>query len=249
MASNPLIYAMIPARAGSTRLKLKNLALINGKPMISYAINAARDSGIFDKIIVNSENEKFALIAGEFGVEFYKRPEKLGSSKTKSDEVIADFINQYEQADILAWVNPIAPFQKGKDIISAVKYFFDKGLDSLITVEEKNVHCLYNGNPINYDPNEVFARTQDLIPIQAFAYTLMIWNTNVYKKTYNKTKSALFCGNFDTFLIDSLTGLIVKTKHDLMIADLIMSGITRRSKNYQVQYHPLFSKIMDDQDN
>ena len=68
---NIKIFAMIPARAGSTRLKMKNLALINGKPMISYAINAAKNSSIFEKIIVNSENENFALIAEEFGVEFY----------------------------------------------------------------------------------------------------------------------------------------------------------------------------------
>jgi len=56
------VYAMISTRAGSTRLKMKNLALINDKPMISYAINTAKDSGIFDKIIVNSENDNFAFI-------------------------------------------------------------------------------------------------------------------------------------------------------------------------------------------
>ena len=58
MLSKPIIYAMIPARIGSTRLKMKNLALINGKPLIYYAIQAAKDSGVFDKIVLNSENQK-----------------------------------------------------------------------------------------------------------------------------------------------------------------------------------------------
>ena len=50
----PIIYAMIPARFGSTRLKMKNLALIAGKPMISYAITAAKEAGVFNKIFINS---------------------------------------------------------------------------------------------------------------------------------------------------------------------------------------------------
>jgi len=58
MLSKPIIYAMIPARIGSTRLKMNNLALINGKPLIYYAIQAAKDSGVFDKIVLNSENQK-----------------------------------------------------------------------------------------------------------------------------------------------------------------------------------------------
>ena len=56
------IYAMIPARIGSTRLKMKNLALINGKPLIYYAIKAAKDSGVFERIIVNSDSECFSKI-------------------------------------------------------------------------------------------------------------------------------------------------------------------------------------------
>ena len=53
------VYAMIPARLGSTRLKMKNLALIDGKPMISYAINAAVKSGVFDKVASSYGIPKF----------------------------------------------------------------------------------------------------------------------------------------------------------------------------------------------
>ena len=57
------IVAMIPAKLGSTRLAMKNLALINGKPAIYYAIKAARESGIFSKIIINAEDAVFSKIA------------------------------------------------------------------------------------------------------------------------------------------------------------------------------------------
>ena len=74
----PLIYAMIPARIGSQRLKLKNLTLLNGKPLIYYAIKAAKDSKIFKKIYINSDNEIFKKIAKRYNVAFYKRKKRLG---------------------------------------------------------------------------------------------------------------------------------------------------------------------------
>ena len=84
MASKPIIYAMIPARIGSTRLRMKNLALLNGKPLIYYAIKAAKESGVFDKIIINSDHKIFSEISDRYNVNFYQRPKKLGSSETQA---------------------------------------------------------------------------------------------------------------------------------------------------------------------
>ena len=53
------IYSMIPARIGSERLKFKNLSLLNGKPLIYYAINSSLKSRVFDKIYLNSDNNIF----------------------------------------------------------------------------------------------------------------------------------------------------------------------------------------------
>ena len=55
------IYAMIPARIGSQRLKFKNLALLNNKPIIYYAINAAKQSKCFDKIFIPKYLDKTLL--------------------------------------------------------------------------------------------------------------------------------------------------------------------------------------------
>ena len=60
------VVAMIPARMGSMRLPNKNLALLNGQPLIAYAIEAAKHAGVFDRIVVNSEDEVFQQIAMSF---------------------------------------------------------------------------------------------------------------------------------------------------------------------------------------
>ena len=129
----PKIYAMIPARIGSQRLKLKNLSFINKKPLIYYAIKAAKTAKIFNKIYVNSDDSLFSKIAKRYGVSFYKRPKKLGTSKTKSDSVDNDFINKFRESDILVWVNSTAPLQTGLEIKKNVNFFVKKKIVSVIT--------------------------------------------------------------------------------------------------------------------
>ena len=72
---------------------------------------------MIDRIIINSDAKIFKEIAKRFEVDFYHRPQELGTSETKSDEVVNDFINQYP-CDMIAWVNPIAPLQSGTEIKS-----------------------------------------------------------------------------------------------------------------------------------
>ena len=113
---------MIPARIGSTRFKKKNLAMLSGKPMIAYAIEAALASKVFDRVIVNADSKTFQPIADEFGAEFYLRPKHLGGSTVKSDDVVKDFIEKYP-SDIVVWENPIAPLQTIEDIQDTVQHF------------------------------------------------------------------------------------------------------------------------------
>ena len=230
------IYAMIPARLGSTRLKMKNLALIDGKPMISYAINAAKDAKCFDKIIVNSEDNIFKKISTRFNVDFYLRPNDLGSSNAKSDSVVENFMNYYSDADIVAWVNPISPFQSGEEISNIVEYFIKNRLDSLITVEEKQVHCNYMNKAINYDINGLFEQTQDLEPIQPFVYSVMMWRKDVFLKEFATNGHSLFCGNFGTYPVSKLSGIIIKDSDDLKIADSIMRVLNSEESNDIIEY-------------
>ena len=141
---------MIPARIGSTRFKMKNLAMLDGKPMIAYAIRAALSSNVFDKVIVNSDSEVFRSIAEEYGAEFYLRPKYLGGSTVKSDDVVIDFIEKYP-CDIVVWENPIAPLQTIEDVQNTIQHFFSNDLDSLFTVKNERIQCVYDNQPVNFE--------------------------------------------------------------------------------------------------
>ena len=230
------IYAMIPARGGSTRLAMKNLALIDGNPMIYYAINSAKETGVFDKIIVNSDHNIFSEIATRYNVDFYLRPKDLGSTKTKSDDVVINFINSFEEADYIVWVNPIAPFQTSTEIKNAVNYFINNNLDSMITAEEKQVHCIFEDIPVNFEKEGLFAQTQDLIPVKSFAYSVMMWRAKRFAEEYSSKGRAFFCGKFGTFPVGKKTAWKVNFAEDLLLADLVMSAQNRLTTSKKVLY-------------
>ncbi len=231
---------MIPARIGSQRLKLKNLALVGGSPLIYYSIDAAKNSKIFNKIFINSDHDVFGDVAKRYKVDFYRRPTFLGGSEIRSDDVILDFLLKNEEADILVWVNSIAPLQTAIQIEGAIKYFFDEKLDSLITVEEKQTHCTYKNMPINFDREGKFERTQDLIPVESFVYSLMIWRRTVFLESYAKYGHALFCGKFGTYAVDKLSSFIVKTEEDLNIVSALMKS---KNSSQELNYDVLSSAI------
>lgn len=231
------IIAMVPGRMGSERLAIKNLALLNGRPLISYALEAAKTSGIFDRVVLNSDGEVFNQIAQTYGVEFYLRPNHLGSSETKSDEVVHDFIGKHP-SDIVAWVNPTSPLQTGKEIKDVVNYFIDQELDSLITVENKQVHCVYEGEPLNFSVQELFAKTQDLTPVQPFVYSVMMWRTQSFMETYQQQGHALLSGKLGFYPVSKESALIIKTDVDLMVAESVIKAQAGH-EGYQVVYDRL----------
>ena len=231
------VVAMIPARMGSERLPMKNLALLNGKPLISYAIETAKASGVFDRVVLNSDGALFEKVAQQYGIEFYLRPAELGSSDTKSDSVIYDFMERVP-SDIVAWVNPISPLQPGEEVRDVINYFIREELDSLITVENQQVHCVYQGEPVNFRVSEIFAKTQDLTPVQPFVYSIMMWRTQPFMEAFQRDGYALLCGKLGYYPVSKLSSQIIKTDEDLMIAETILKAATG-AEAYQVQYDQL----------
>lgn len=235
------IIAMIPARMGSTRLAMKNLALLDGKPLIYYAIKAARDSGVFNRVIVNAEDTIFGKIARRYGVEFYRRPAKLASSSAKSDSVVYDFVKN-NPCDIVVWINTTSPLQTPEEVKKVVRYFRKNKLDSLITVKNEQVHCVHKNKPINFKTEGLFVKTQELKPVQPFVYSVMMWRTDIFMRTFKKKGYAFFCGKTGFYPVCRLSSIIIKRKKDLMLADYILRQ-TAKNKGYKINYDRVIENL------
>jgi len=88
--------AIIPARGGSKRLPRKNILLLNNKPLLAHVIDIALNSNIFEKVIVSTEDEEIARIAGEFGAEVFIRNSKLAQDSSTVVEVCLDVLREYK---------------------------------------------------------------------------------------------------------------------------------------------------------
>jgi len=231
------IIAMIPARMGSARLRMKNLALLGGKPLIYYAIHAARKSRAFNRIVINSEDTIFSKIAKRYNVEFYQRPSKHATAGAKSDSVVYDFI-QNNPCDIVVWVNPIAPLQTAEEIKKAVNHFIKEKLDTLITVKDEQVHCIYKGRPVNFKKKGLFAKTQDLKPVRPFVYSLMMWKADPFVRAFKNKGYALLSGKVGFYPVSKTSSIIIKRDIDLIMADAMLCALSGRKK-YKVNYDSL----------
>ena len=218
------IYAMIPVRIGSQRLKRKNLKLLNKKPLITYSIKAAVESKIFKNIYINSADNIFRKFTIKNKVNFYKRNKKLGSSSTRSDEIVYDFFKNFPKVKTLAWVNTTTPFQTGEDIKKMFNFYVKHKYKTLIAVKNLQAHANYNNKALNYSKNTKFARTQDLNPVQTLIYSFMIWDRSTFLKSYKKNKTGMLSGKICFYSLSGFKTLMIKTADDFYYANYVLQN-------------------------
>ena len=131
--------AIIPARSGSKGLKDKNVLDICGKPMLAYSIEAGIKSGLFDKVIVSTDSEKYADISREYGAEVIMRGENLSNDKATSYCVIEDVLmKQIVKPEYFVLLQPTSPLRTAKHVKEAVELFENRKdkFDFLVSVKK-----------------------------------------------------------------------------------------------------------------
>lgn len=118
MSDRPV--CLIPARGGSKRFPGKNIALLRGKPLLAYAVDAARDSGIFAGVWVSTDDAAIAVVAEKYGVSVHQRPKELAGDQAVLWQVGVDFADwserQGRKTEVLGVVLPTAALLKPEDL-------------------------------------------------------------------------------------------------------------------------------------
>ena len=131
--------ALIPARGGSKGLKDKNIRQLNNKPLLAYTIEAAKESEIFDRIIVSTDSEKIAAVALKYGAEVpFMRPKELATDTASSMDVLIYTIELLQESndkyDYVALLQPTSPLRTSQDIVGAVNLLIEKNANSVVSV-------------------------------------------------------------------------------------------------------------------
>lgn len=110
--------AIIPARGGSRRIKRKNIRPFHGKPIIAYSIETAKASGLFDRIIVSTDDREIYDISEQYGADGYIRPFAYGRDEVGTQEVAKECLDFYQYSGEYACViYATSPLMSASDLI------------------------------------------------------------------------------------------------------------------------------------
>jgi len=163
---------IIPARGGSKRIPYKNIKKFHGKPLIAYTIEVAKNSNLFSKIVVSTDDKKIANISIQYGAEVINRPKELSDDFTGTDEVINHAIEYLKKEghnfNFVCTIYPTAPLLQKKYLIqglqtlqdSDVKYSFSA--TSMPFPIQRTFKINDNGRCEMFTPEHYNTRSQDL---------------------------------------------------------------------------------------
>jgi len=165
--------AIIPARGGSKRIPGKNIRAFLGKPIIAYSIEAAKLSGLFDEIIVSTDDEAIAEVARGFGAKVpFMRPKAIADDFAPIIDVMKNALEWYksegQQLDYLCCIYATAPFvteqilREGFDALSASSVGASLSVAKFTYPIQRALQVTSEGCLSMIDENHLLTRSQDL---------------------------------------------------------------------------------------
>ncbi|MBW1699417.1 MAG: acylneuraminate cytidylyltransferase family protein [Deltaproteobacteria bacterium] len=111
MIEKNTFWALVPARGGSKSIPQKNLAMLAGRPLLDYGVQAAKTSKAFSRIICSTDESKIATRAHALGIEVDWRSEELSTDEAAVVDVAREFLSRQKRIpEILALIQPTSPF-------------------------------------------------------------------------------------------------------------------------------------------
>jgi N-acylneuraminate cytidylyltransferase len=208
------IVAIIPARGGSKGIPKKNLALLNGRPLLYYSVNACINSYLIDETWVSSDDEEILRYAASLGAKPIKRPKAICADTSSSESALLHFADNVE-FDTLLFVQATSPLITSNLITRAMSHYNSIELDSLVSGHLDHGFWWKNGEPL-FDPAARPTRQQqgDL-----YKESGMFYITSRSKLLESKCR---YSGNAKIYPIDRLSALEIDSEEDLKLIELIM---------------------------
>ncbi|KON79301.1 pseudaminic acid cytidylyltransferase [Azoarcus sp. PA01] len=166
-------FAIIPARGGSKRIPRKNIKPFCGKPMIAWSIEAARDSGCFDRVIVSTDDVEIAEVARECGAETpFMRPAELANDYAGTIPVIRHAIEwcsaRAQRPDVVCCLYATAPFvtaadlRRGLSVLTATNCDYAFSVTSYAFPIQRAIRITAAGRVEMFQAEHFHTRSQDL---------------------------------------------------------------------------------------
>lgn len=211
------VLALITARGGSKRIPRKNIKDFFGKPMISWAIETTIKSGIFDEVMVSTEDTEIADISKKYGAQVpFIRSAKNADDIAGTEEVILEVLNCYElinkQFDFVCCIYPTTPLMTVERLFESRNKLIDGKYDTVFPVIKygypvQRALKSKNNNIQMVWPEYENTRTQDLETYYHDAgqyYWLDVKKFNLHKQLFSSNSGFIELSEMETQDVDNL---------------------------------------------
>ena len=224
------IICTICARGNSLGLKNKNILKINDKPLIYYTVKIAKDSKIFDKIVVSSDSKSILNIANKLGVNLsILRQKRLASKNISKLPAIRHAVKTSEKKfklnfDYIVDLDICSPLREIKDIKNSLKIFKKKKYSNLITVTDPERNPYFNMVEKKKNKIQLVCKTNKKINSRQKAPKVFAMNSSIYIWTKNTLFNSdnLFHDKTGIYFMPKLRSIDIDDKFTLNYAKYLM---------------------------
>lgn len=229
--------AIIPARSGSKGLKDKNIKVLNGKPLITYTIEAALKSNIFSEVLVSTDSEQYKKVSEEYGAWVpFLRPRYFAEDTTSTNDVIENVLvtlekmgKTYENFMVL---QPTSPLRDENDMKKAFDFFIEKNANSVISMCECEHSPLLTRKLSNEKQLDGFlADLKCLVRQEISNYYRLNGAIYIAKVDYFKQYKDFYKENSYAYIMDKCKSVDIDDINDFLYAEFLMKSIKREDLN------------------
>jgi N-acylneuraminate cytidylyltransferase len=172
-----MVTAIIPVRAGSRRLKNKNIMPFANGNLLTYKIGQLKTVASIDAIVVSSDSDEMLQMAKDCGVKIHKRAIEYCDEKTQPFGAVVAHICENVEGDDIVWATCTSPLVEPCHYTEALEKYKEvlyRGCDSLMSVEEIRRYMWDEKGPINYELGLKHVPSQELPPLYRITDGILI---------------------------------------------------------------------------
>lgn len=225
--------AIIPARGGSKGIPHKNIQLLNGKPLVAYAIEQALASNFISRVVVSTDDEEIGAVAKRYGAEVVWRPDEISGDQASSEAALLHTLDVLEQREayhpaLVVFLQCTSPLTLAEDIDGTIDVLLKQEADSALAVIpfhyfvwEENADGDMVG--VNHDKRVRLLR-QERTPQFLETGAVYVMRTPGFKRAKHR-----FFGKTAMYLMPAERRWEIDEPGDLEIADILLRRADRRA--------------------
>lgn len=217
------VFALVPARGGSTGIIQKNIQPLLDQPLLAYTLRAAQKSGVVDAVYVSSDDDQILAMAHYYGAERIKRDYHFARDDSPLDPVVAEFIHRIKPAgkDIIILLQPTSPLRQAKHIVEALAEYRDfpccRRLISVYEISNKYMRAYVGGgeflNLLAGEHTSLIHR-EDLPSLYLPNGAISIFKVDDFLR-----EELIPCSHLIPYLMSEIDSLEIRTEEDIQLAE------------------------------